>query len=149
LQRRWPVRPRWETARRSTRSSVSATSEDAVTWTVVQALLNAGSLGALLGEAHLGEPTAVLLWGHPVAGAAAADVAAQLVAVSDELGENVMWRSEPDVVVLWPQQLAFVEAKYGSSNDRKPNYKGYATYLPAQGLFAADETAIRQRAPTS
>jgi len=119
----------------------SASSEDAVTWTVVHGLLKAGSLGALIGQSQLGEPDAALMWGHPLAGAAAADVASRLTAISDELGEDAMWRSEPDVIVLWPQQLAFVEAKYGSGNDRQPKYKGYVTYLPAPGLFAVADTA--------
>jgi hypothetical protein len=121
----------------------SARSEDAVTWTVVHALLIGGSVGALIGDTQLGQPQAVLLWGHPVAGVKAADVAARLVAICDDLGEDVMWRSEPDVIALWPQQLVFVEAKYGSGNDRQPNYKGYATYLPAPGVGCVNSITPR------
>lgn len=47
------------------------------------------------------------------------------------------------MIALWPSLLAVVEAKYGSSNDRKPNYRGYGTYLPTPGLFVAAEDAIR------
>ena len=121
----------------------SLASEDAVTWTVVHALLAARTVGALIGEPQLGEPEALLLWGHPVAGAAAAGVAARLVGISDELGENIVWRSEPDVIALWPRQLVFAEAKYRSGNDRQPNHKGYATYLRRPGLFTADGGAVQ------
>lgn len=101
----------------------------------MRGLLEAGRVSALVSKEQLGEPQAVLTWGYPVAGPAAADAVARLLKISDALGENVIWRSEPDVIVLWPQLLVFIEAKYGSGNDRQPNYKGYATYLPAPGLF--------------
>jgi hypothetical protein len=75
----------------------SATSEDAVTWTLVRGLLEAGRVSALVSKEQLGEPQAVLTWGYPVAGPAAADAVARLLKISDALGENVIWRSEPDV----------------------------------------------------
>src|SRR5215210_5887874 len=52
-------------------------------------------------------------------------------------------RTEPDVIALWPDLLAFVEAKHGSTNDSQPGYAGYATYLPASGLFAASDDQVR------
>lgn len=45
--------------------------------------------------------------------------------------------------MLWPSLLAFVEAKYGSSNDRHPHYNGYSTYLSAAGLFSSPDEAIK------
>jgi hypothetical protein len=120
----------------------SANSEDAVTWTVVRGLLEVGRLGALVGQPALGPPQALLLWGHPAAGPAADDVSDRLAQMSDDLGEKPDRRSEPDVIALWPSQLAVVEAKYGSSNDRHPNYAGYSTYLPVDGLFAAPDEAV-------
>lgn len=121
----------------------SANSEDAVTWTVIQGLLQADRLGSLVGQSELGPPQALLLWGHPIAGPAADALAARLVRVSDDLFEKPDRRSEPDVIALWPGLLAVVEAKYGSSNDRHPHYTGYSTYLPAAGLFSANDEAIK------
>src|SRR4051794_24925109 len=66
------------------RKFCSARSEDAVTWTVVRGLLAIGRAGALAGNPMVGEPIAVLAWGHPVHGDAASDVAARLAAVSDD-----------------------------------------------------------------
>jgi hypothetical protein len=37
----------------------------------------------------------------------------------------------------------FVEAKYTSQNDVKPNYKGFARYLGRPKIFAAGDTAVR------
>jgi len=121
----------------------SERSEDAVTWTVVAGLREVGGLGALAAEPQVGRPQALLLWGHPVEGETAAQVRDGLVAVSDDLGEKLDRRSEPDVIVLWPSLLVFVEAKHGSANDRQPDYAGYSTYLPAPGRFSADDQAVR------
>lgn len=121
----------------------SANSEDAVTWTVVRGLLQAELVGSLVGQPELGAPQALLLWGHPIAGQVADDLAVRLAQISDDLGEKPDRRSEPDVIVLWPSLLVFVEAKYGSSNDRHPHYNGYSTYLPAAGLFSSPDEAIK------
>jgi hypothetical protein len=118
----------------------SGRSEDAVTWTVVCGLRATVAVGALIGRPELGEPEALLLWGHPVEGPSASGVRKALQAVSDALGEHPDRRSEPDVVALWPGLLAFVEAKHGSANDSQP---GYATYLPATGLFAAADDQVK------
>jgi hypothetical protein len=122
----------------------SERSEDAVTWTVTAGLREVVGLGALVGEAGLRRPQALLLWGHPVEGERAAEVRDRLVSLSDDLGEKPDRRSEPDVIALWPSLLAFVEAKHGSTNDRKPHYAGYSTYLPVVGRFSVDDQAIRR-----
>jgi hypothetical protein len=121
----------------------SHNSEDAVTWTVVSGLRAAGALGALVGDPDLGPPSALLLWGHAVDGPDATAARDHLFSISDALHENAGGRSEPDVIALWPNLLVFVETKHGSANDRHPNYIGYDTYLPAPGLFAVDDAAIR------
>ncbi|WP_205695650.1 hypothetical protein [Conexibacter sp. SYSU D00693] len=121
----------------------SGRSEDAVTWTVVAGLRAVGAIGALVGEPDLGEPEALLLWGHPVAGSRAAEVLELLVQVSDRLEEHPKRRSEPDVIALWPELLALVEAKHGSANDSQPGYVGYDKYLAARELFSVDEIAVR------
>lgn len=122
----------------------SERSEDAVTWTVIAGLREVAGLGALVSEGRLGAPQALLLWGHPFDGERAAEVRDGLVRLSDDLGEKPDRRSEPDVIVLWPSLLVFVEAKHGSANDRQPDYAGYSTYLPAPGRFSADEQAVRR-----
>jgi hypothetical protein len=121
----------------------SGRSEDAVTWTVVAGLVQAGGVGALVGARELGPPEALLLWGHPVDGPRAPEVLGALLEVSDDLGEHPDRRSEPDVIALWPRLLAFVEAKHGSANDSQPGYAAYGTYLPAPGLFAATDERVK------
>ncbi len=119
-------------------------SEDAVTWTVIAGLSEVAELGSLVAERRLGPPRALLLWGHALDGERAAEVRDGLVALSDDLGEKPDRRTEPDVIVLWPALIVFVEAKYGSANDRHPDYAGYSTYLPAPGRFSADDRAVRR-----
>jgi hypothetical protein len=122
----------------------SERSEDAVTWTVIAGLREAAGLGAVVAERRLGPPQALLLWGHPLAGERAAEVRDGFVAVSDDVGEKPDRRTEPDVMVLWPDLLGFVEAKYGSANDRQPDYAGYSTYLPAPDRFSGDDERVRR-----
>lgn len=120
-------------------------SEDAVTWTVVGGLRADGALGALVGETQLPPPQALLLWGHPVVGHhQAGEVRQALVEVSDDLGEHPERRSEPDVIVMWPSLLVFVEAKHGSTNESQPGYAGYGNYLPAPGRFIASDERVRE-----
>ncbi len=121
----------------------SERSEDAVTWTVIAGLREVVGLRAHVAELRLGPPQALLLWGHPVDGERAVEVRDGLLAVSDDLGEKPDRRTEPDVIVLWPSLLVFVEAKHGSANDSQPDYAGYCTYLPALGRFSADDHTVR------
>jgi hypothetical protein len=113
----------------------SYNSEDAVSWTIVHGLLQAGRVGALVGDLGLGAPGAVLTWGHPIAGDGV-DLAARLTEVSDQLGEHPQWRSEPDIILHWPNVLVVIEAKHGSANDAQPNHPAYSTYLKRLELFA-------------
>ncbi len=126
-----------ETSRtKKRRAFCSANSEDAVTWTVVNALLAEGRLDALMGEpSRGGEPEAVLAWGHALAGRRGAEVARALIAVSNRLGEVPQRRSEPDVIVMWPDELVVIEAKFQSANDAQPHYPNYNRYLVDEDLF--------------
>jgi hypothetical protein len=99
----------------------SSNSEDAVTWSVFRYLEQTGQLDRLpaaagAGALATGAPT-LLLWGHPVAGLIAPHLAAQLGYVCDALGERMDRRSEPDVIIAWPELLVFAEAKTGSPNE--------------------------------
>jgi hypothetical protein len=118
------------------------TSEDAVTWTVVRALADIGRLDAIRDDRRNAGPPAVLLWGVPVQGATAETVAATLKGVSIALGETPSARSEPDVILAWPDRVLVVEAKYGSRNDVKPGYKGFPLYLTQPDLFAVDASQL-------
>jgi len=112
------------------------TSEDAVTWTVFRGLEQHGRLDALVSPQHpAGEP-ALLLWGAPVGGARGPAVASALVEVCRSLGEAAGALSEPDVVVVWPDLVVLVEAKFQSANERRPNHPNYARYLDRPDLFA-------------
>lgn len=99
----------------------SSNSEDAVTWSVLRYLEKTGQLdrvavAADAGTLAVGAPS-LLLWGHPIAGPTAPQLAAQLALVCDALGEVVDRRSEPDVILAWPELLLFAEAKTGSPNE--------------------------------
>jgi hypothetical protein len=81
----------------------------------------------------------------PLNAGTAEAVAVSIVKVSDDLGEQPRSRSEPDVILVWPDLFAFVEVKLDSPNEHKaPTYKGWDTYLPSPGLFASDDAAVRQ-----
>jgi hypothetical protein len=114
-----------------------ATSEDAVTWTIFRWLADVDSLALVLQAAGLRTPEGhpeLLLWGAPVRGGT--ELQADLIAVCDELGEDPLGRSEPDVVIAWPGDLAFVEVKYQAPNDVKPGYPNFRLYTERADIFA-------------
>ena len=112
-------------------------SEDSVTWTVFRGLEQQGRLDALVAPQHPpGEP-ALLLWGAPVGGARSLEIASVLGEACRSLGERAAAFSEPDVVVVWPELVVFVEAKYQSANERRPSFRGFSRYLDRPELFAA------------
>jgi len=117
----------------------SAASEDAVTWSVFRALEQAGRLKVVApGE---GEPS-LLLWGVPVSGNDAERAAAELEGLLAELGERQSGRSEPDVVLVQPDVVVIVEAKYRSGNPPQPGYRGFERYLDRPVLFAASREQV-------
>jgi hypothetical protein len=99
----------------------SSNSEDAVTWSVFRYLEQTGQLDRLAAAAGAGTlargDASLLLWGHPVSGPIAPQLSAQLACVCDALGERVDRRSEPDVIVAWPELLVVAEAKTTSPNE--------------------------------
>jgi hypothetical protein len=112
------------------------TSEDAVTWTVFRGLGQRGRLDALVApQRPLGEP-ALLLWGVPISGARGPETASALVNVCRSLGETASALSEPDVIVVWSDLVVFVEAKFQSRNERRPNSRSFSRYLDRRDLFA-------------
>jgi hypothetical protein len=125
----------------------SANSEDAASWTIARALASIGSLASFLSpglRSSSSDAGQALLWGVPLTAGAAEAVAASVVKVSDDLGEEPRSRSEPDVILVWPDLIAFVEVKLDSPNEHKPpTYKGWDTYLPSSGLFASNDSAVR------
>jgi hypothetical protein len=118
-----------------------STSEDAVTWTMVKGLESEGRLDALIPPQTRseGDPS-VLLWGAPAGGPSAEAVADALSRVSAQLGEDR--RTEPDLVLAWPDHVAFIEVKYRSGNEHKPNYAGFSKYLGRLELFAVPSAEI-------
>ncbi len=126
----------------------SANSEDAASWTIARALASIGSLGSFLSpglRSSSSDPGQALLWGVPLTAGAADAVAGSIVKVSDDLGEEPGSRSELDVILVWPDLIAFVEVKLDSPNDYKaPTYKGWDIYLPCPDLFARDDDGVRQ-----
>jgi hypothetical protein len=125
----------------------SARSEDAASWTVIQALRSTGQLRRVaeaLGLSTTGG-THVLLWGAPLPpdDPGAVELAESLADVSDELGENPDRRSEPDIIIGWDNALVILEAKLGSSNDRQAaRLDRFDRYL-VDGLWAASAADIK------
>lgn len=126
----------------------SQNSEDAVTWTVFRGLESTVGLDALAracgeGSAASGSPSLVL-WGHPISGAAAPEMARALAEISSELGENPNLRSEPDAIVAWDPLLIVTEAKLFSPNERKPGAAGFGRYFSRPELFSVDTAKVRE-----
>jgi hypothetical protein len=130
----------------------SATSEDAITWTVFKALLamkRVGVVRKLVGLPPSAASPEVLLWGVPLQGSIPGNpVREELIRISDDLQENPRRRTEPDVLIRWPDALVVVEVKCASGNDRKPNYEHFSKYLTpievSKRLFQADKQAVME-----
>lgn len=118
-----------------------STSEDAVTWVVFAYLLRSGQLVDTLRHAKIvagsADPPTLLLWGVPVddTGVGTA-LRERLQALCSRLNEDSQSFSEPDVIVdLGAGGLVFIEVKYRSGNDTKPDdYPGWTRYFPEAGL---------------
>lgn len=123
------------------------TSEDAVTWTVVRGLADLGRLGAVRPDGSVADTPAVLLWGAPTQGGATGHaVASELADVSADLREKASARSEPDVILVWPDLLILIEAKYRSPNTRQKSPNGFPLYLDLPDLFAVDVESVAKAA---
>jgi hypothetical protein len=138
-----------ELNRESKRESFCSTaSEDAVTWTVFRYLASSGTLDVVAevaGASAASQTPALLLWGAPADETEPArTLAARLARVSAELGEDPHRRTEPDVVVAWPELLLVIEVKYRSGNDRKPDYPHFWRYLDREELFAVSTAEIER-----
>ena len=112
-------------------------SEEAVIWTVIRGLEQQGRLDALVAPQHpRGEP-GLLLWGAAVGGERGPELASALAEVGRSLGESAASLSEPDVVLVWPELVVIVVAKFQSGNDLRPNHPDSGRYLDRRELFAA------------
>jgi len=126
------------------------TSEDAVTWVVFTHLLRTKQLVTALQHAgvfgdDVSEQPALLLWGVPIdPDPRGHDIRARLIRECTDLGEKPESYSEPDVIVdLGRAGLVFIEVKYLSGNDDKPEgYAGWPKY-ESRGRIDWDFTAVR------
>lgn len=82
------------------------TSEDAVTWTVLNGLQRLGRLRATVPRAPDGQP-GLLLWGAAVADPRATRVAVALRQASIEIGEDPCRLTEPDAILSWDELLVY------------------------------------------
>jgi hypothetical protein len=117
------------------------TSEDAVTWTAFYLLQRAGQLRLVADVAGLplerAEEPALLLWGVPVQPSPAGSRAHErLIEICERLGESRQRRSEPDVILVWPDLVVVIEVKHTSPNDCAKREKPFDRYFD-QHLFAA------------
>jgi len=120
-----------------------STSEDAVTWVVFTYLLRSSQLLAALrrvrvisDDTFIPAPT-LLLWGASIEGGQRGDeIRKQLSDLCASLKEDPNSFSEPDVIIdLGEAGLLFIEVKYRSGNDTKPNdYPGWSRYESASQL---------------
>jgi hypothetical protein len=122
-----------------------STSEDALTWTVFSYLQRTlqlrDVLNGVLSMSFVNEPS-LLLWGVPVPRSPSGYcVRDRLTEISNQLGENPLSRTEPDVVCDFGSEgLVVVEVKYRSPNDIKSWREGYNRYL--SGLAFEDMSPI-------
>lgn len=121
------------------------TSEDAVTWTIFRWLTASDGLAIVPAAAGLprpnGPPT-LLLWGVPPADGPGGQFRDALADVCDELGEDPNRRSEPDVVIAWPELLVFIEVKYQAPNDVKRGYANFVRYTDRAELYAVSPATV-------
>lgn len=115
----------------------SEKSEDAVTWTIFRHLLATKLIGTALAMNGF-KPHALWFWGTrwPLE-LQSDDLRSQLETIlSKHMHEFRNSMSEPDLIMEDATRLVFVEVKYFSENDCKPNYKGFSRYLAqASHLF--------------
>jgi hypothetical protein len=120
------------------------TSEDALTWVVFTYLLRSGQLVAtlrrvgLIAEETLTDVPVLLLWGVPIGAATrGAEIRKQLSTLCASLKESPTSFSEPDVIIdLGEGGLVFVEVKYRSRNDQRPDgYSGWSRYESAAEMI--------------
>jgi hypothetical protein len=99
-------------------------SEDTPTWSVFSHLENLGLMAAAaraLTSVAWNDPVDVLYWGYNDQGPET--LREWLITLLKGLGENAKSLSEPDLILHAPRiGLAFVEAKYASSN--RPRFEG-------------------------
>ena len=119
------------------------TSEDAVTWTIFNALAVRQQLSVVLEAVGLqtaDDSPELLLWGVPrVRGQS---IAAELAAVCARLRENPRSLTEPDVVIGWPDILVVIEVKYRDGNDVQPDHGQFDRYLDRPELFAESREEV-------
>ncbi len=107
-----------------------STSEDALTWTFFVWLQNEGMIRKVLSPAginglqKIGEEPDMLLWGAPVPplqDSRDSNIRREIEDISDKIGERKDYRSEPDVVLDFPEKLVVIEVNYLSGNRRIGN----------------------------
>lgn len=123
----------------------SSKSEDHVTWTVFRFLQHTEVLGKTLRQVGMWPGTdkprepALLLWGVPVPNddPVGTNIRDRLIEVSDWIGEDPYYRSEPDVILDFGQAgVVFIEVKCSSANEEKAaTYVGWDKYLKSTQSF--------------
>ncbi len=117
-------------------------SEDAVSWTVFRFLQQEELLGKVL---ELSEAR-VLFWGaeYPLPTNPTENITQTLRQVLSNLGEHPNRFSEPDIMLISPQEIRSIEVKYLSSNSRQRDYKNFDRYLQAEPDLFLDADAVRR-----
>jgi len=120
-------------------------SEDLLTWNVFSWLETRHLLGRLIRWLGLPEPSdapAIYYWGATDRPAAGVDLRHLL---TRHFGEAASRLSEPDVILVGQASVVFVEAKFGSPNDRQIGTTKTDKYIAgAPAWFLGNAEAVRQ-----
>lgn len=105
-----------------------STSEDAVTWIFVKYFIQSEKLDILRKIFSLkSKIIEILIWGVPQINK---DFYSPLKIICRQLKENETSFSEPDLIIICEEEIAFVEVKVKSPNDKKDlNDKDFDKYL--------------------
>jgi hypothetical protein len=119
--------------------------EDLLTWNVFSWLETRHLLGHIIRWLGLPEPSdtpSIYYWGATDRPAAGVDLRHLL---TRHVGESARSLSEPDVIIVGQASVVFVEAKFGSPNDRQIGTTKTDKYLKAApGWFRGDSEAVGQ-----
>jgi len=105
------------------------TSEDAVTWTVFRYINSKDRLwhGFDLPESAT---KALLFWGSEWPIELDSTIRTQLLGIqNDMVGEDPNYLTEPDLIIVGPKRLVFVEVKYRENNSRQEDHVNFDKYI--------------------
>ena len=118
------------------------TSEDAFTWVFVKHLSSENSVEALGSIFSFREKISnIVLWGTSLFEEKRETSRNKLVTICNNLGENPLRYSEPDIIIESDSEVVFVEVKLRSGNASEKNRDKFSKYLVPK--LYVDETKAK------